>query len=283
MIEFKSKSEIEALKKPNEVVAAVLDEMKHFVKPGVTTLQIDRRAEEIIRSYGATPSFKGYGYPPFPGSVCASVNDAVVHGVPSADTVLQEGDIIGIDVGACVDGWMGDAARTYAVGEVSESAKRLIKATEAGFWAGFLKARIGNRLGDICAAIQSVAEKEGLGIVRELTGHGIGRQMHMEPNVPNYGRPGRGLALKAGLVIAVEPMFNAGTDAIRLADDEWTILTADGALSAHYENSYAITEDGPVILSRTQDLANPKAWLERAQSLSEYLPEEIKALLPKDA
>lgn len=250
MITLKSASEIEAMKLPNQIVAMVLEDMKTFVRPGITSADIDARAEEIIRSHGAVPSFKGYGDPPFPGSVCVSINEAVVHGVPSKHQVIREGDIVSVDCGAVINGWQGDSARTYIVGEVSDEVRQLVRVTEECFWKGFEQAKVGNRLGDISAAIQQHAESYGYGVVRELTGHGIGREMHEDPSVPNYGRAGRGLRLEAGLVLAVEPMIAMGTHRITILDDDWTIVTADGKPASHYENTFAITADGPVILSK---------------------------------
>ncbi len=250
MIILKSKAEIEAMKKPNAIVAKVLDEMHDFIKPGLSTLEIDLKAREIIKGCGAEPGFLGYGDPPFPGAVCVSVNEEVVHGIPSADKILQEGDIVSVDCGAVVDGWNGDGARTYPVGEISAEAARLIQVTEASFWAGLEQAHPGNRLGDISAAVQQVAEAAGYGVIRELTGHGVGRDLHEEPNLPNYGRAGRGIRLEEGMVLALEPMIALGSYRIRLLDDEWTIVTADGRYASHYEHTFAILADGPLILTK---------------------------------
>lgn len=250
MIEIKSAAEIEAMKRPNRIVAEVLADMHSFVRPGVTTADIDRRAETIIRSNGAIPSFKGYGDPPFPGSVCVSVNEAVVHGLPSESRVIQPGDIVSVDCGAYIDGWHGDAARTYIVGEVPDEVRRLVEVCEASFWAGLEQAVAGNRVGDISAAIQAVVETAGFGIVEELTGHGIGRDLHEEPSVFNFGRKGHGPRLRTGMVLAVEPMITLGSPAVRVLDDEWTWVTQDGQPASHYENTFAITADGPVILTQ---------------------------------
>lgn len=249
MIYLKTHEEIEKMYLANQVVAKVLQEMESFIKPGVTTGALDDLAEEIIRSYGAEPSFLGYGTPPFPASICTSVNEAVVHGIPSHKYVIQEGDLVSIDCGAVLDGWQGDAARTYMVGEVSEEAKKLVKVTEECFWLGLEQAVIGNRLGDLSSAIQRHAEANGFSVIRELTGHGIGKSMHEEPSVPNYGTAGRGIRFEEGMVLAVEPMIAAGKRQISILDDDWTIVMADGKPAAHYENSFAITKDGPRVLS----------------------------------
>lgn len=250
MIHIRTKEEMDGIGRAGRIVAMVHEDMKSFVKPGLSTLEIDARVESIIRGEGATPSFLNYGEPPFPGSACISVNDEVVHGIPSADRILKEGDIVSIDVGAYLDGWHGDAARTYAVGEISAEAQALIENTEASFWAAFEMAQVGNRVGDVGHAVETVARQFNYGVVKELTGHGVGAGLHEDPQVPNYGRPGHGPRLQAGMVIAVEPMLNLGTARIEVLDDEWTIVTADSKLSCHYENTIGITEDGPVILTK---------------------------------
>lgn len=250
MIHIRTKEEMEAIGRAGRVVAIVHEDMKTFVKPGISTLDIDTRVEAIIRSEGATPSFLNYGEPPFPASACVSVNDEVVHGIPSAERILQVGDIVSIDVGAYLDGWHGDAARTYPVGEIAPEVAALIENTEASFWAAFEKAQVGNRIGDVAHAVETVARKFNYGVVRELTGHGVGASLHEDPQVPNYGKPGYGPRLQAGMVIAVEPMLNLGTARIDILDDEWTIVTADGKFSSHYEHTIGITEDGPVILTK---------------------------------
>lgn len=249
MIKIKTADEMNSIAKAGRIVAMVLEEMKTFVRPGISTLDIDRKVESIIRGEGAVPSFLNYGTPPFPGSACVSVNDEVVHGIPSAARILKDGDIVSVDVGAYLNGWHGDAARTFPVGEVSEEAMALIRNTEASFWAAFEMARVGNRLGDISHAVEAVARQFNYGVVKELTGHGIGSELHEDPQVPNYGRAGHGPRLQAGMVLAVEPMLNLGTARIDILDDDWTIVTADGKYSAHYENTIGITEDGPVILT----------------------------------
>lgn len=247
MVRLKTQTEIKKMQAAGRIVALVLNAVEKAVKPGVTTWELDRIAEDLIRQNGATPSFLNYGTPPFPASICASVNDEVVHGIPSKSRVLNEGDIVSIDVGACLDGFHGDAARTFAVGEISEENKRLIRITEECFWKGLEQAKPGNRIGDVSAAIQKHAESHGLGVVRQLVGHGIGEHLHEDPDVPNFGREGHGPRISEGLVIAVEPMINAGGADIRMLPDHWTIATADGKNSGHYENTFAITENGPVI------------------------------------
>ena len=243
------------VKKPNELdkmrVAGKLtgDALKHIeekIKPGVTTAQINKWIHEFITSQNATPSFLGYhGYP---ASACVSVNDVVVHGIPG-DRVLQEGDIVSVDVGVIKNGWPGDAARTFAVGKISPEAQKLIDVTRECFFEGIKHARNGRRLGDLSSAIQRHAESHGYGVVREMIGHGIGRQMHEDPAVPNFGKEGTGVMLKTGYTIAVEPMINAGTFKIKFEPDGWTTRTADGSLSAHYENTIAIRDGEPEILT----------------------------------
>ena len=250
MVQYKTGTEIEKMQRAGRIVALVFEEVRDLMRPGVSTFEIDRKAEEVIRGEGAIPSFLNYGKPPFPGSVCISINREVVHGIPSKHRFLREGDIVSLDVGAELDGYHGDAARTFAVGEISPEAKQLIRVTEECFWIGFEFAKEGFRLGDLSSAIQLHAESYGYGVVRELTGHGIGRHLHEDPDVPNYGRKGHGLRITPGLVFAVEPMINMGTREIEVLDDEWTIVTADGKPSAHYENTIAITENGPIITTK---------------------------------
>jgi methionyl aminopeptidase len=224
--------------------------IEEYIKPGLSTWDLDQAAEKLIRKSGAVPSFKGYGNPPFPGSVCASIDHEVVHGIPSKNRIIEEGMLVSIDVGAYIDGFHGDAARTFAVGQVSQDKLDLLRVTEECFWKGLELARPGNRLGDLSAAVQKHAEDHGYGVVRELTGHGIGRDLHEDPDLPNYGRAGHGVRLEAGMVLAMEPMINLGTRRIALEADGWTIVTADGKPSSHYENTFAITEDGPLILTK---------------------------------
>ena len=244
---LKSPGEIEAMKAACVLSAQVLREVGAHCKPGVTTLELDEIAETFIREHGGVPAFKGYGG--FPGSICASINDQIVHGIPSRKAVLKDGDIISIDTGAIVDGWVGDNAWTYAVGTISPEKQRLLEVTEKCMWAGVNAARAGNFLGDIGHAVQSIAEAAGYGVVREYVGHGIGRNMHEEPNVPNFGRPHSGLPLEPGMVLAIEPMINMGTRKTRLGSDGWLVTTRDGKPSAHFEKTVAITAEGPVVLT----------------------------------
>lgn len=246
MITIKSASQIDKMKRAGEIVALTHELMKKNICDGVTTKELDRIAEEFIRSKGAIPSFKNYnGYP---ASICASVNDVVIHGIPN-NTRLKNGDIIGIDIGAYIDGYHGDSANTYGVGDISKEAADLIDAAKKGFEAGIKMAVAGNRVGDISSAIQQYVESRGYSIVREFVGHGVGAQMHEEPEVPNYGIAGHGPRLCNGMTLAVEPMINAGKRNVVMLDDEWTIVTEDGSLSAHYEHSIAITNKEPILLT----------------------------------
>jgi methionyl aminopeptidase len=220
------------------------------MRPGVSTGDLDTIAERMIRDAGAVPSFKGYGSnPPFPGSICASLNDEVVHGIPSPHRRLADGDLVSIDIGCILDGWHADCARTWTVGRVPRKVTELIDATRRGMEAGIAAAMPGNRIGDVGHAIESVAHRHGYGIVRPFVGHGIGQQMHEEPQVPNYGRRGTGLLIEPGMCFAIEPMFNLGGDEVFVEDDGWTVRTADGGLSAHFENTIAVTEGGPNVLT----------------------------------
>jgi methionyl aminopeptidase len=229
-----------------EIVAGAHKRVREFLKPGVTTAELDREIESTIRDMGGVPAFKGYrGYP---AASCLSVNEEVVHGIPGR-RVLREGDIIGVDIGVKADGFYADAAQTLPVGGIAAEAARLLRVTKEALYLGIERARAGNRLGDVSHAIQSHVESAGLSVVRSLVGHGIGRSMHEDPQVPNYGRAGEGALLKAGMVLAIEPMVNAGTHEVEILDDKWTVVTADGTLSAHFEHSVAVTESGPSILT----------------------------------
>ena len=250
MVLLKTEDEIRKMQKAGRIVALVFEELSDIIRPGVSTYEIDRIAEKVIRGEGAVPSFLHYGTPPFPGSICASINEEVVHGIPDRKRILKEGDIISVDVGAVLDGFHGDAARTYPVGTISREVADLVRVTEECFWKGFDKAIAGNRIGDVSYAVMKHAEAHGYGVVRELTGHGIGRHLHEDPDVPNYGKPGHGPRIVPGLVIAVEPMINMGTREVMMLPDEWTIATRDRLPSAHYENTIAITENGPVITTK---------------------------------
>jgi methionyl aminopeptidase len=241
---MKSNADFEKMKAAGSVVAAVHAAVREAAIPGVAMSQLDSIAYELIREAGCRPSFLGYHG--FPASICTSPNEVIVHGIPGGYK-LRDGDILSIDAGAIYDGWHGDAAFTMAIGDVAPRAKELIAITEEGLWAGIRAARAGNRLGDVGAAISAVAAPYGYGVVREYIGHGIGRQMHEAPDVPNYGRAGKGLKLKPGMAIAIEPMFNLGTADTAVLDDGWTVVTKDGQLSAHWEHTVLITKDGPVV------------------------------------
>jgi methionyl aminopeptidase len=248
VISLKSAADIDAIGRAGKVLAGLFEELARHVQPGVTTAELDAMAEAFIRSHdGATPAFKGlYG---FPGSLCTSVNEEVVHGIPSSSRLLGEGDTITLDAGVKLDGWFADAARTFPVGAVDRDTQRLLDVTWESLQAGIEQARPDNRLGDIGAAIQQVAEAAGFGVVRDLVGHGIGRELHEEPQVPNYGKAGRGVRLQIGMVLAIEPMINAGGIAIKTLPDRWTVVAADGRRSAHFEQTVAITENGPLVLT----------------------------------
>lgn len=246
MIIIKQDHEIEYMRCAGRVVSDTLARLEEVIRPGVTTAEVDKIAEEMILKAGAKPSFKGYHG--FPASICASVNTEVVHGIPT-NRVLQDGDIISIDCGAILNGYHGDAARTIAVGAISPEAAKLIKVTEESFFHGIKKAVIGNRLTDISHDIQSYVESFGFSVVRDYVGHGIGRQMHEDPEVPNYGPAGRGPKLVRGMALAIEPMVNMGKFHVKSLQDGWTVVTGDGSLSAHYENTIVILDDGPEILT----------------------------------
>jgi methionyl aminopeptidase len=246
-MEIKSPRELLAMERAGRVVAHTLVALQAAVEPGIRTRDLDTIARAEIARHGAVPSFVGYRG--FPASVCVSVNDEIVHGIPG-DKVIREGDLVSLDVGAIVDGFHGDAAVTVGAGEITPHAQELIDATRDALVAGIQAARAGARIGDISAAVQALAESRGYSVVREYVGHGIGRRMHEEPSVPNFGKPGRGILLKKGMALAIEPMLNVGTWRTRQLEDNWTVVTADGSLSAHFEHTIAITEDGPVILTQ---------------------------------
>jgi methionyl aminopeptidase len=252
MIFLKSPEEVEAIRSANLIVAEVHKALKEAVQPGVTTADLDCIAEEGARRRGATPAFKGYsvGQKVFPASLCSSVNNEVVHGIPSARRVLKEGDIVSLDFGVLYQGYYGDAAVTVAVGRVAEETRRLMQVTEEALYAAIEVARVGNRVGHLSAMVQMVAERAGFSVVREFVGHGVGRHLHEEPQVPNFGTPDSGVPLQEGMVLAIEPMVNAGAPDVYVTDDGWTAVTADGSLSAHFEHSIAITKNGPYILSQ---------------------------------
>jgi methionyl aminopeptidase len=242
----KSSSEIEQMAEAGALVARTLDLIRESIRPGVTTGELDRLADEFIRSEGGIPTFEGYrGYP---ASICASPNDMIVHGIPG-EYALGEGDILSVDVGVTLGGFVADSAWTFPVGEISEEAERLLQVCEAALFAGIDQARPGLHVGDISAAVQAVVEESGFTVVRALVGHGVGRSMHEEPQIPNFGEAGRGAPLQQGMTVAIEPMINVGGPDIVIADDKWSILTADGTLSAHFEHTVAVTEEGPRILT----------------------------------
>ncbi|MCC5948885.1 MAG: type I methionyl aminopeptidase [Nitriliruptoraceae bacterium] len=254
MIIKKTAAEIERMARAGQVVARAHEALMAALRPGMSTLDLDRIAQDVIERAGATPSFKGYRG--FPATLCTSRNHEIVHGIPSADVVLEEGDLISIDCGAVVEGFHGDSATTLIVGgdqTTTEEVRTLVRETRNAMWRGLEQVCDGNRLGDVGAAVEAVADEHGFGVVREYVGHGIGRALHEDPSVPNYGRPGKGLRMTTGWVVAVEPMFNLGTAATRTLDDEWTVVTADGALSAHWEHTVAITPDGPRVLTARED------------------------------
>ncbi len=246
MIILKSREEIEKIRKSNRIAAQVLEKLREIIAPGVTTTDLDRVAEEMSRKNSAKPAFKGYrGYP---ASLCTSINSEVVHGIPSARE-LREGDIVSLDFGILFDGYYGDSALTVPVKEVSPEAMRLIRVTRESLYKGIEEARAGNRLGDISAAVQEHVEAAGFSVVRDYVGHGIGKSLHEDPQIPNYGTRGRGIVLKKGMVLAIEPMVNEGSYGVRVTGDGWTVVTEDGKLSAHFEHTIAISDDGPEILS----------------------------------
>jgi methionyl aminopeptidase len=247
MIVSKSKVELDLMREAGRIVALTHKELQQAVRPGITTKELDQIADDFIRKQGALPSFKGYhGYP---GSICASVNEEIVHGIPGK-RVLNDGDVISIDIGANIHGFHGDSAWTWGVGKISETAQQLLDVTEASLFKGLEQARDGNRLTDIGHAVQTYVESHGFSVVREYVGHGIGQQMHEDPSIPNYGPPGRGPILKTGMTLAIEPMVNVGTHKTRTLQDNWTVVTADGSFSAHFEHTVAVTENGPEILTK---------------------------------
>ena len=249
MVQRKSPREIETMATGGKILAATHEQMRKSIRPGISTAELDRVAEEFIRSHeGATPSFKGlYG---FPASICSSVNEEIVHGIPSPRRVLKDGDIVSVDIGVYYGGLHTDSARTFGVGTVDAQTQKLLTVTEESLEAGIAEARLGNHVGDIGAAIEAHVKKGGFVVVRDLVGHGVGQSMHEEPQVPNHGKPKRGAKLAAGLTIAIEPMVNAGRAETRTLPDKWTVVTIDGKRSAHFEHTVAVTADGPRVLTR---------------------------------
>ena len=247
----KTPEQIEQMAAAGAIQARCLKVLESKCRPGVTTAELDEAAEKFIRSQGATPSFKGYRG--FPGSICASPNSMVVHGIPGP-YALKRGDVISLDVGVTYEGWVADAALTVPVGPVTPEARKLLDTTKQALFAAAAEARPGNRLGDVSAAVQRTVEAEGLSIIRTLVGHGIGREMHEDPQIPNYGEPGRGPELEPGMVLAIEPMVNVGTHLVRIGDDNWAVYSQDGSLAAHFEFTVAVAEDGPRILTPWHEL-----------------------------
>ena len=250
MIQIKNSEQIALMREAGRITAEALLTAREHVKEGISTKELDTIIRNYIEKAGAKPSFLGYAG--FPGSACISINDEVIHGIPSKDRILQEGDIVKVDVGAFYKGYHGDSARTFPVGRVSEEAERLIKATKESFYEGIAAVKSGNRLGDVGYAIDSHVRKYGFSTVKKYIGHGIGRELHESPDVPNFGTPGRGVRICTGMALAIEPMINIGTDAVKELPDGWTVKTADGKLSAHYENTVALTENGLLILTEVE-------------------------------
>ena len=254
MVTIKSKREIEMMKEPCKIVAETYEMLEKVIKPGMSTYEIDKIAEEFILKKGGTPAQKNYpsgvkGVPSFPATLCISINDAVIHGIPSKGEIIKDGDIVSVDLVVYKNGFHGDAARTFLVGNVSPEAKKLVEVTKQAFFEGIKYAKKGNRIGDISFAINEYVTKNGFSVVREFQGHGIGRQMHEDPGIPNYGKPGKGPRIEEGMTLAVEPMVIQGKPDILELDDGWTIVTEDGSLAAHYENTILITENEPKVLT----------------------------------
>ena len=247
MIIIKSDTEIDLMRESGKVTGFILKELEDFIRPGLSTADVDRFVEKTIRGAGMIPTFKGYGG--FPASACVSINDEVVHGIPSKKRILREGDIVSVDVGSTYKGYVSDAARTYPVGKVSEVAQHLMDATRDSFFAGLKYCKVGNRLSDISHAIQVYAEAEGFSVIRDFVGHGVGQEMHEDPQIPNFGKAGRGPRLAKGMVFAIEPMICEGTYDVRTLSNDWTVVTLDGKLSAHYENTVVITDGEPELLT----------------------------------
>lgn len=247
MIQLKNKSELDRMRKACQISAQALQVAGENLRAGMTTLELDRILHRFILSQGAKPSFLGYGG--FPGTACISVNNEVIHGIPSSDRVLKEGDIVSVDVGAYCDGFHGDNAATFAIGEISPETERLLDVTRQSLYLGIEAAKAGNRVGDIGAAVQGLVEKNGFAVVRQYVGHGVGHNLHEDPEIPNFGRAGHGIRLIPGMTIAIEPMVNANGEGVRVLDNDWTVVTKSSSMSAHFEHTITITEQGPVILT----------------------------------
>lgn len=248
-IHLKSPAELQIMREAGRINARVLAAVKELLKPGVSTADLNAAAEEVLRKHGCISPFKGYGHPPFPTSITVSINQELVHGIPSKTRKLKTGDIVSIDCGTVYEGWVADSAFTAGVGNITPQAQALLDVTEGALQAGIEKMRVGNRTGDVSVAIQNYVESHGFHVTREYTGHGVGKQMHEGPQVPNYGRPGSGVPLKAGMTIAIEPMVLVGTAETRVLPDKWTVVSADGSLTAHFEHSVAVTEGEPLLLT----------------------------------
>jgi methionyl aminopeptidase len=248
-IHIKSPAELQIMREAGRINASVLAAVKERLKPSVSTADLNAAAEEVLRKHGCFSPFKGYGHPPFPSSITVSINQELVHGIPSRSRKLKAGDIVSIDCGTVYQGWVADSAFTAGVGDISPEAQELLDVTQGALYAGIDKMRVGNRTGDVSAAIQNYAESRGYYLTREYTGHGVGKQMHEGPQVPNYGKLGSGMPLKAGMTIAIEPMLLVGTAETRILPDQWTVVSADGSLTAHFEHSVAVTEGEPLILT----------------------------------
>ena len=247
MIVLKSQREIEKMRKSGQIVSKILQELKAMVRPGISTYQLDQRAETLIDQFHVRPAFKGYRG--FQHCICASINEEVVHGIPSKQRIVQEGDFLSIDFGVIYEGFYGDSALTVGVGSISEEKQKLLKVTEASLWKGIDQMQVGHRLSDISHAVQSYVEKHGYSVVREFVGHGIGHELHEDPPIPNYGRPAEGPVLKTGMVFAIEPMVNQGDPDVMVLEDGWTAVTVDGKLSAHFEHTIALGDNGPEVLT----------------------------------
>jgi methionyl aminopeptidase len=248
-IHLKSPAELQIMREAGRINARVLAAVKDRLKPGVSTADLNAAAEEVLRKHGCLSPFKGYGHPPFPTSITVSINQELVHGIPSRTRKLKAGDIVSIDCGTVFEGWVADSAFTAGVGDISPLAQKLLDVTQGALSAGIDRMRVGNRTGDVSAAIQNYVESQGFHVAREYTGHGVGKQMHEGPQVPNYGKPGSGLPLKAGMTVAIEPMVLVGTAETRVLQDNWTVVSADGSLTAHFEHSVAVTEGEPLLLT----------------------------------
>jgi methionyl aminopeptidase len=248
-IHIKTPAELQIMREAGRINATVHATVKELLKPGVSTADLNAAAEDVLRKHGCVSPFKGYGHPPFPTSITVSINQELVHGIPSKSRKLKQGDIVSIDCGTVFDGFVADSAFTAGVGDISPEAQKLLQVTEGSLKAGIEAMRAGNRTGDVSAAIQNYVESHGFYVTREYTGHGVGRQMHEGPQVPNYGKPGTGMLLKAGMTIAIEPMVLVGTAETRVLPDQWTVVSADGSLTAHFEHSVAVTEGEPLILT----------------------------------